>query len=46
MEIIILALVSILVMFLIIRGAVYQGTLDTLKDFEDYMSKKEKDKTE
>lgn len=43
MEILIL-LVSILVIFLIIRGAVYQGTLDALKDFEDYMSKKENDK--
>lgn len=43
MEILIVP-VSILVLFLIIRGAVYQGTFDALKDFEDYMSKKEKDK--
>lgn len=39
---IIFVLVSILVLFLVVRGAVHQGTFDALKDFEDYMDKKEK----
>ncbi|WP_313340458.1 hypothetical protein [Sedimentibacter sp.] len=41
---IILALIGMLVFFLVVKGAVHQGTLDALKDFEDYMDKKEKNK--
>jgi hypothetical protein len=45
MEILFL-LITILVLFLIIKGAVHQGTLDALKEFEEYLDKKEKNKTE
>ena len=43
---IIFALISILVLFLVIKGAVHQGTFDALKEFEEYMDKKEKNKIE
>jgi hypothetical protein len=45
MEILML-LVIILVEFLIIKGAVHQGTLDALKEFDEYINKKEKNKTD
>jgi hypothetical protein len=43
MEIIFL-LLTILFLYLIIKGAVHQGTLDALKEFEEYLDKKEKSK--
>lgn len=43
---ILMVLVIILVLFLVIRGAVHQGTLDALIEFEDYKNKKEKNKIE
>lgn len=46
MEVIMLLLVTILVLFLIIKGAVHQGTFDALKEFEEYLDKKEKNKIE
>jgi len=41
---IIFALISIFVIFMVVKGAVHQGTFDALKDFEEYMDKKEKNK--
>ncbi|MEL7606609.1 hypothetical protein [Sedimentibacter saalensis] len=46
MEVIMLLLVTILVLFLIIKGAVHQGTFDALKEFDEYLDKKEKNKIE
>jgi hypothetical protein len=46
MEVIMLLFVTILVLFLIIKGAVHQGTFDALKEFEEYLDKKEKNKIE
>jgi len=42
---ILLGLVIILIQFLVIRGAVHQGTFDALIEFEEYNNKKEKNKT-
>ncbi|NYB74103.1 hypothetical protein HZF24_08100 [Sedimentibacter hydroxybenzoicus DSM 7310] len=41
---IIFVLISIFVIFMVVKGAVHQGTFDALKDFEEYMDKKEKNK--
>jgi hypothetical protein len=43
---ILFALVILLVIFLVIRGAVHQGTLNALIEFEAYKNKKEKNKTD
>lgn len=46
MEAILLILITVLFLFLIIKGAVHQGTFDALKEFEEYLDKKEKNKTD
>jgi len=40
MEIIFL-MIGILILFLVIKGAVHQGTFDALKEFEEYKNKRE-----